>query len=59
MLAGLYSRSLVPTQLWRLLVNRSFRFPESAVFLAARLSPVELTEQAREQEFGALRLWSD
>ncbi len=48
MLAGCCaSRSLVQTQLWRLLVG-PFRFLK-AVLLGGAAIPVELTEQAREQ----------
>lgn len=48
MLAGCTHASLVPTQLWRLLVNRS-SVSLKAVLLGGAAIPVELTEQAREQ----------
>jgi len=53
MLAGCTHASLVPTQLWRLLVNHT---PVSlkAVLLGGAAIPVELTEQAREQ---GIRCW--
>ncbi|MBP8541345.1 MULTISPECIES: o-succinylbenzoate--CoA ligase [unclassified Citrobacter] len=53
MLAGCTHASLVPTQLWRLLVNNT---PVSlkAVLLGGAAIPVELTEQARKQ---GIRCW--
>ena len=48
MLAGCTHASLVPTQLWRLLVNRS-SVSLKAVLLGGAAIPIELTEQAREQ----------
>ncbi len=48
MLAGSTHASLVPTRLWRLLVNRS-SVSLKAVLLGGAAIPVELTEQAREQ----------
>ena len=59
MLAGCTHASLVPTQLWRLLVNRS-SVSLKAVLLGGAAIPVELTEQAREPgDSLLLRLWSD
>ena len=48
MLAGCTHASLVPTQLWRLLVNNT-PVTLKAVLLGGAAIPVELTEQAREQ----------
>ena len=53
MLAGCTHASLVPTQLWRLLVNRS-SITLKAVLLGGAAIPVELTEKAREQ---GIRCW--
>ncbi len=53
MLAGCTHASLVPTQLWRLLVNKT-AVTLKAVLLGGAAIPVELTEQAREQR---IRCW--
>lgn len=53
MLAGCTHASLVPTQLWRLLVNNT-PVTLKAVLLGGAAIPVELTEQAREQ---GIRCW--
>ena len=53
MLAGCTHASLVPTQLWRLLVNKA-AVTLKAVLLGGAAIPVELTEQAREQ---GIRCW--
>ncbi|HGY5075208.1 TPA: o-succinylbenzoate--CoA ligase [Citrobacter gillenii] len=53
MLAGCTHASLVPTQLWRLLVNNA-PITLKAVLLGGAAIPVELTEQAREQ---GIRCW--
>lgn len=53
MLAGCTHASLVPTQLWRLLVNKT-PVTLKAVLLGGAAIPVELTEQAREQ---GIRCW--
>ena len=53
MLAGCTHASLVPTQLWRLLVNNTL-VTLKAVLLGGAAIPVELTEQAREQ---GIRCW--
>lgn len=53
MLAGCTHASLVPTQLWRLLVNQT-PVTLKAVLLGGAAIPVALTEQAREQ---GIRCW--
>lgn len=53
MLAGCTHASLVPTQLWRLLVNKT-AVTLKAVLLGGAAIPVELTEQVREQR---IRCW--
>lgn len=53
MLAGCTHASLVPTQLWRLLVNNT-PVTLKAVLLGGAAIPVELTEQAHEQ---GIRCW--
>ena len=53
MLAGCTHASLVPTQLWRLLVNKT-PVTLKAVLLGGAAIPVELTEQAHEQ---GIRCW--
>lgn len=59
MLAGCTHASLVPTQLWRLLVNRSSRFPESG-FTWRRGYPGRVDGTgARAGDSVLLRLWSD
>lgn len=53
MLVGCTHASLVPTQLWRLLVNQS-QVSLKAVLLGGAEIPVTLTEKAREQ---GIRCW--
>ena len=53
MLVGCTHASLVPTQLWRLLVNKT-PVTLKAVLLGGAAIPVELTEQAHEQ---GIRCW--
>ncbi|HHU0689795.1 o-succinylbenzoate--CoA ligase [Citrobacter sp. Marseille-Q3906] len=53
MLIGCTHASLVPTQLWRLLVNKT-PVTLKAVLLGGAAIPVELTEQAREH---GIRCW--
>lgn len=53
MLAGCTHASLVPTQLWRLLVDKT-PVALKAVLLGGAAIPVELTEQAHEQ---GIRCW--
>ncbi|EGT0666433.1 o-succinylbenzoate--CoA ligase [Citrobacter werkmanii] len=53
MLVGCTHASLVPTQLWRLLVNKT-PVTLKAVLLGGAAIPVELTEQARDQ---GIRCW--